>query len=59
MGAAYAGAEENNKGSLTVGKLGDAVVLREDILSVPQEKMGDNGVQATILGGKVVYGEIK
>ncbi len=59
MGAAYAGAEENNKGSLTVGKLGDAVVLREDILNVPQEKMGDNGVQATILGGKVVYGEIK
>lgn len=58
MGAAYAGAEERNKGSLTVGKLGDAVVLREDILSVPQEKMAGNGVQATILGGKVVYGEV-
>jgi len=58
LGAAYAGAEEHNKGSLTVGKLGDAVVLREDILSVPQEKMVGNGVQATILGGKVVYGEV-
>ena len=58
MGAAYAGAEEDHKGSLTVGKLGDAVVLREDILSVPQEKMAENGVQATILGGKVVYGEV-
>jgi predicted amidohydrolase YtcJ len=58
MGAAYAGSEEDNKGSLTVGKLGDAVVLREDILSVPPEKMSENGVQATILGGKVVYGEI-
>ncbi len=58
LGAAYAGAEEHNKGSLTVGKLGDAVVLREDILSVPQEKMAGNGVQATILGGKVVYGEV-
>ena len=58
MGAAYAGAEEESKGSLTVGKLGDAVVLREDILSVPQEKMSENGVQATILGGKVVYGEV-
>jgi predicted amidohydrolase YtcJ len=34
------------------------VVLREDILSVPQEKMSENGVQATILGGKVVYGEV-
>ncbi len=58
MGAAYAGAEEQRKGSLTVGKLGDAVVLREDILNVPQEKMIENGVQATILGGKVVYGEV-
>jgi len=58
MGAAYAGAEEDNKGSLTVGKLGDAVVLREDILSVPLEKMSENGVQATILGGKAVYGEV-
>lgn len=58
LGAAYAGAEEQRKGSLTVGKLGDAVVLREDILSVPQQKMAENGVQATILGGKVVYGEV-
>ncbi len=58
MGAAYAGAEENNKGSLTIGKFGDAVVLREDILSVSQEKMNENGVQATILGGKVVCGEV-
>jgi predicted amidohydrolase YtcJ len=58
LGAAYAGAEEHNKGSLTVGKLGDAIVLREDILSVPPEKMAENGVQATILGGKVVYGEV-
>jgi len=58
MGAAYAGAEEDNKGSLTVGKLGDAVVLREDILSVPHEKINENGVQATILGGNVVYGDV-
>ena len=58
LGAAYAGAEEQHKGSLTVGKLGDAVVLREDILHVPQERMSENGVQATILGGKVVYGEV-
>ena len=56
LGAAYAGAEEQRKGSLSVGKLGDAVVLREDILNVPQEKMSENGVQATIIGGNVVYG---
>jgi predicted amidohydrolase YtcJ len=58
MGAAYAVAEEGRKGSLTVGKLGDAVVLREDLFTVPQEKLPENGVQATILGGKIVYGEL-
>lgn len=56
MGAAYAGAEEQRKGSLSVGKLGDAVVLRENVLNTPQEKMTENGVQATIVGGKIVYG---
>jgi predicted amidohydrolase YtcJ len=58
LGAAYAGAEEQHKGSLTVGKLGDAVVLREDMLRVGQEHMPENGIHATILGGKVVYGNI-
>jgi predicted amidohydrolase YtcJ len=58
MGAAYAGAEEQHKGSLTVGKLGDAVVLHQDMLRVPQENIADNTVQATILGGKVIYGEV-
>ncbi len=58
LGAAFAGGEEQDKGSLSPGKLGDAVVLREDILSVPQEHMNQNGIQATILGGKVVYGEL-
>jgi predicted amidohydrolase YtcJ len=58
LGSAYAGGEEDRKGSLTVGKLGDAVVLRENMLSVPQEHTNENGVQATILGGRVVYGTL-
>ncbi len=58
MGAAYAGSEENLKGSLTVGKLGDAIVLRENIFDMPQERLPENAVQATILGGKIVYGEV-
>ncbi len=58
MGAAYAAGEEGMKGSLTSGKLGDFVVLREDILTVPREHMLENGVQATILGGKIIYGEL-
>ncbi len=58
QGAAYAGAEEQRKGSLSVGKLGDAVVLRENIFDIPQEKILENGVQATILGGNIVYGAL-
>lgn len=58
MGAAYAGAEEHLKGSLTPGKLGDAVVLRDPLLALPQEQIADNAMQATILGGRVVYGEL-
>lgn len=58
LGAAYAGGEEHDKGSLTVGKLGDAVVLREDLLAIEPENMRENGVQATIVGGNVVYGEV-
>ncbi|MEO7022168.1 MAG: amidohydrolase [Ktedonobacteraceae bacterium] len=58
LGAAYAGGEEHDKGSLTVGKLGDAVVLHENLLTIDPEKMRENGVQATIVGGNVVYGEV-
>lgn len=58
LGAAYAGGEEHDKGSLTVGKLGDAVVLHEDLLAIEPEKMRENGVQATIVGGHVAYGAV-
>lgn len=58
LGAAYAGGEERDKGSLSVGKLGDAVVLRDNIVQTPQEHIPDNGVQATILGGTLVYGSL-
>jgi predicted amidohydrolase YtcJ len=58
LGAAYAGGEERDKGSLSVGKLGDAVVLRDDIVQIDQQHIPDNGVQATILGGNLVYGSL-
>ena len=53
--AAYAAFEEDIKGSLAAGKLADVVVLSEDILTVPDEKMLDAQVVHTIIGGKVVY----
>ncbi|MEX2089358.1 MAG: amidohydrolase, partial [Bacteroidota bacterium] len=52
---AYAAFEENEKGSITVGKLADFVVLEEDILSIDPVKIEKVEVAMTILGGKVVY----
>jgi predicted amidohydrolase YtcJ len=56
-GAAYASGEEGLKGTLEVGKLGDAVVLSQDILAVPGPEILHTEVEATIVGGEVVHGE--
>jgi predicted amidohydrolase YtcJ len=53
--AAYAAFEEETKGTLTPGKLADVVVLSQDLLSVPDDKLLDTKVVNTIVGGKVVY----
>ncbi len=47
--------EENDKGSIAVGKLGDFAVLSADPREVESEALFDVQVDATILGGKVVY----
>ncbi len=55
-GAAYASGEEGLKGTLEPGKLGDAVVLSQDILAVPGPEILHTQVEATIVGGEVVHG---
>lgn len=52
---AYAAFEENLKGRLKVGMLGDITVLSKDILTVPDEELLSTEVAYTIVGGKVVY----
>ena len=47
--------EEKEKGSLEVGKLGDLIVLDRDILTCPVDELKAVKVQATVVGGKVVY----
>jgi predicted amidohydrolase YtcJ len=49
---AYAAFEEKEKGSLTPGKRADIVVLSEDILRCPPEKILTAKVLRTIVGGK-------
>lgn len=52
---AYGGFEEGDKGSITPGKFGDFTVLSADPRQVAPEELFDLSVEATIVGGKVVY----
>ncbi|MBK7258654.1 MAG: amidohydrolase [Ignavibacteriae bacterium] len=54
---AYASFEEGIKGSITPGKLGDMVVLGEDIFAIPPERIRDVPVQMTVVGGHIVHRE--
>lgn len=53
--AAWAGFEENQKGTISVGKLADIVVLSHDILQAPDSELKQARVDMTIIGGRVVY----
>jgi predicted amidohydrolase YtcJ len=55
LNTAYAGYEENMKGSLTVGKLTDFVVLSDNLLTMDPDDIKDVTVATTVVGGKVVY----
>jgi hypothetical protein len=52
---AYASFEEGIKGTLTPGKLGDAVVFETDIASVAPDEIGGVRVDMTIADGHIVY----
>jgi predicted amidohydrolase YtcJ len=55
MGSAYAEFQENEKGSITPGKLADMVLLSDDVFSISPEKIRDVRVRKTIVGGRVVF----
>jgi predicted amidohydrolase YtcJ len=52
---AYAAFQEKELGSLTPGKYADFVVLDRDIMQVPPTEILSTRVEATYLGGKIVY----
>lgn len=55
MGSAYAEFQEREKGSITPGKLGDLVLLSQDIFSIPPEDIKNVKALMTVVGGKIVW----
>jgi predicted amidohydrolase YtcJ len=47
--------EEDEKGTLAAGKRADLVVLRENPLTIPPERIADIPVLRTVAGGRVVH----
>lgn len=55
LAGAYAGFEEDIKGSIEVGKLADFTVFSQDILQVAENRLLDTAVEYTIVGGDIAY----
>jgi hypothetical protein len=53
--AAYASFDEEAKGTLAAGKLADFVVLSQDVLAIPPERIGKTQVLLTVMGGRDTY----
>ena len=52
---AYAGFEEDIKGSIETGKLADFVVLDRDPMNCPEEELKDIQALLTVIGGTEVF----
>ena len=57
--AAYASFEEERKGTLTVGRLADFVVVDRDLLTVPPNDIPTVRVVMTVVGGKIVFDRLR
>uniref|UniRef100_UPI00259BCCCF amidohydrolase n=1 Tax=uncultured Polaribacter sp. TaxID=174711 RepID=UPI00259BCCCF len=53
--AAYSNFEENEKGSIEVGKFADFVILNQDIMTVDGDKIPKTNINSTFLNGEKVY----
>jgi hypothetical protein len=55
IGSAYAEFQDQEKGSITPGKLADMVIVSDDLFSIDPVKIRDVKVLKTFVGGKLVY----
>jgi predicted amidohydrolase YtcJ len=53
--AAYASFDESQKGTITPGKFADFVVLSEDLLALPPQRLLDAKVLLTVMSGRETY----
>jgi len=53
--AAYSNFEEEEKGSIEVGKFADFIVLNKDVMTCPENEIPTIKVLATYLHGEMVY----
>ena len=54
-GSAYAEFQENDKGTISPGRLADLVILGADIFAIDPKTIKDVKVVTTIAGGKIVW----
>lgn len=55
LGAAYAAFQEDQLGSISIGKYADFVILSKDIMSVPTDEILETEILATYLNGKALF----
>src|ERR1051326_5424961 len=55
VGSAFAEFQENEKGTITPGKLADVVILSRDIFKIDRKEIDKTKVVMTIMDGRVVY----
>jgi predicted amidohydrolase YtcJ len=55
INGAYLTFEEEKKGSIEPGKWADLVVLENDLLTFPEERIKDLAIRLTIVGGQVAH----
>ncbi|KAA5827792.1 amidohydrolase [Algibacter amylolyticus] len=59
LDAAYAAFQENDKGSIEVGKWADFTILDRNIMTIPENQILETKVVMTIIGGEIVFDDKK